>query len=80
MEDVESAHPLVASHDVGGRVALGMARVQTIARRVGKHVEGVVLGAGRIDIGSESLVLLPIRLPLFFDAGRVVGHDTQTIA
>jgi len=69
VEHVEAPHPLVAGHDVGGGVALGVADVESRPAGVGEHVEDVVFRAGRVEahvagIGDgESLLGLPMRLP-----------------
>ena len=74
VQHVEAAHALVAGHDVGGGVALGMADVQSVTRGIGEHVEHVVFGLGGVDLGTEGLVLAPVGLPARFDRTRVVGH------
>ena len=51
MQDVDPAHPFEAGNDVGGRVAFGMADVQPVAARIGKHVEHVVFRLRGIEIG-----------------------------
>ena len=82
VQDVESAHPLVAADDVGGGVALGMADVQAGAARVREHVEDVELGPRRIEVDrAEGLVPLPFGLPLGLDALRMVRrHGSRSLA
>ena len=77
VKDVEPTHPLVAGHDVGRGIALGVADVESVPGWVGEHVEHVVLGLRRVDFGAERLVFQPEILPLRFDCGRVVGHGPQ---
>ena len=73
VQDVITAHPLVAANDVGGRVALGMADVQAGSARVGKHVEDVELGPRGIEVDrAKGLVPFPFGLPLGLDTLRVV--------
>ena len=75
MEHIEPLHPLVARKDVGRRVALGVAHMKSRARRVGEHVEHVVLRLGVVLGRLEGLVGLPERLPLRFDLfGTVLSH------
>ena len=81
VQDVEPAHPLVAADDVGGGVALGMADVQAGAAGVGKHVEDVELGPGRVEVDrAEGLVPLPFGLPLGLDALRVIRRHGSTLS
>ncbi len=51
MQNVEAAHPLVTSEDVGGGVSLHMADVQPLAARIRKHVEHVILGLCCVEAG-----------------------------
>ena len=69
VQHVEAAHALVARDDVGRGVALGVADVQPVARRVREHVEHVVLRAAtcRPSRACERSVALPVGLPLGFD-------------
>ena len=50
MQNVEAAHPLIASENVGGGVSFHMAHLQPLAARIRKHVEHVVLGLCCIEI------------------------------
>ncbi len=80
VQHVEPAHSLVAAQDVGGRVALGMADVQARPAGIGKHVEDVELGPGRIEIDrAERLVPFPFGLPLGLDALRVIRRHAGTL-
>src|SRR5205823_2313215 len=73
MQHVETAHPLEARDDVGGRVALGMADMQPRAARIGEHIEHVIFWPRRIEIQLarirrvKGLLLLPARLPARLD-------------
>src|SRR5207249_4821930 len=67
MQDVEPPHALVAAPHVCGRVAFGMADMQSFTRWVGKHVEHVELRRARTLDGSERLLCLPDALPLRLD-------------
>ena len=74
MQHVHAAHALVAAEDVGGRVTFRMPDVEPLARRIGKHVENVVLGLGRVLGDLEGLVLFPVLLPAWLDVSGFVGH------
>ena len=67
MEDVESAHALVTTENVGGGIAFGMAHVQAGAGRVGEHVEDVELRLGAVVRGGKGFVVEPVLLPLGLD-------------
>lgn len=79
MQHVAALGPLPARHDVGRRVALRVADVQTGRRRIGEHVERVELGLPAVEAGlagvrrPEHLPLVPELLPLRFDGGGIVG-------
>ena len=75
MEHRPAAHALKSAGDVRRRVALRMSDVQPVATRIGKHVQDVQLGTDRQIGRAESLVLLPVVLPLRLDHGGVIaGH------
>mmetsp|Transcript_34161 Transcript_34161/g.113987 ORF Transcript_34161/g.113987 Transcript_34161/m.113987 type:complete len:486 (+) Transcript_34161:46-1503(+) len=73
VQHVVVAHPPVASHDVGRRVALWVPDVQPGSRRVRKHVEHVLLLLALAAARGEGSVRFPVRLPLGLDR-QVVGH------
>src|SRR5580704_13952766 len=73
MKHVVAVHPGIAGERVPDRVVAHMAHVQR-ARRVGKHLEHVVLGLGGVGFGSvKRRVLLPALGPLGLDPLRVVA-------
>ncbi len=73
VQHIEPFHPLVAGDDIAGGVAFRMPDVQTLAARIGEHVQHVVLRPGRIAVlGPEGLVLLPELLPLLLDRPEVI--------
>ena len=74
MQHVEAAHALVAAEDVGRGVALGMADVQTLAGGIGEHVEDVKFRFRLVHFDAESLVFIPVLLPLRFDMPGIVGQ------
>ena len=74
VQHVATAHAFVARDDVRGRVALGMANVQSRARRIGEHIKDVVLRLRRNIIGAERALLLPEGLPLGLDFMEVVVY------
>ena len=68
-------HPLEPRDDVGRGVALRVADVQSVAARVGEHVEHVGLAGRRESRRGEGVVRVPPVLPLRFNARRLVtGH------
>ena len=59
-----------------------MPDMQPCTRRVGEHVEGVVLGLVRSVFRPKGLFTLPVVLPFFLDGGKIVflfvfGHDLK---
>ena len=74
MKDIEALESLVAGVDVACYIAQGMSHVQTCSRRVGKHVEHIVLRLGfvfRYLVGTFSG---PAFLPLAFYFFEIVFH------
>jgi hypothetical protein len=89
VEDVEAIHALVAAHDVGGGVTLGVADVEAGSGGVREHVEDVVFRLGRIEAfvtgpgGAVGFVLGPMGLPFGLEKVEGVwlaflGHDVET--
>jgi hypothetical protein len=73
VEHPEALGPLEAGDDVAGRVALRVPDVQARPGRVGEHVEDVVLRLGRVLVGPEGVLPLPVGLPLRLDLGGLVA-------
>ena len=72
MQHVVAVHPHVARQSVADRVIADVSHVQR-ARRVGKHLQHVVLRLSRIGFrGIERRIALPAVKPLLLDALRVV--------
>src|SRR5262249_45251383 len=79
MQDVESAHPLHASHHIADDVVANVADVP-LTGRVGEHLQAVELRAARIDRDFECLVRRPFLLPLVVDLLRLeLSHALQTL-
>ena len=78
VEDIVSLHPLVATPDVAGGIALGMPHVKPRPGRIGKHVQHIDFLPGGIAVyRTECLVPRPEILPLGLDFRRFVdfaGH------
>ena len=76
VQDVFAPHAAEAADDVGRRIAFRMADMQTVARRVGKHVEDVEFLLTRGGIGGrEGAAVFPLLLPFGFNPLRVIaGH------
>src|SRR5690606_10466235 len=72
MQHIKAAGALVARENVGRGVPLRMTDVQTRARRVGEHIEHVVLRFAATGVGAERMVFLPEGLPVRFDRRKVV--------
>jgi len=86
VEDVEAIHALVAAHDIGSGVALGVSDVEAGAGGVREHVEDVVFRLGGVEAfvawtgGAVGFVLGPVGLPFGFEEVEGVrlaflGHD-----
>ena len=78
VQHIEAVHPLVATDDVGGGVALRVADMKSRATWVGKHVEDIVFRLGRIEAlvaragGAESFFRIPTGLPFGFEVAERV--------
>lgn len=77
VHDACSPHPLVSADDIGGRVAFGVPDVESVAARVGKHVEHVDLAVAREPGSGKGIVLGPEGLPFGFDDCRVIARHVQ---
>ena len=73
VHDALAKHPVIATDDIGRRVAFGVADVQAVATRVGEHIEHVHLLAVGQARSAKRFVLFPKFLPLAFDDCRVVS-------
>ena len=75
VQHVVALHPLHPGHDIGSRIALGMACVQTHAGRVREHIQHIILGLGEIpDVRVEGVVFLPVLVPFSFNSSKIVVH------
>jgi hypothetical protein len=75
MQNIESTHALVSGNYVGRCIAFRMSDMQTFTGRVGKHVQHIEFGLGKIGLGSKSRVLFPVPLPLRLNSLRIVWHS-----
>lgn len=73
MQDVKTIHTFVSGDDIAGGVAFGMADVEPVAGRVGKHVKHVVFGFVGVVQGGEGLILFPEFLPLCLDFSEIIA-------
>ena len=64
----------LAAHHIQGGVAAGVAHMQAGTRRIGELHQGIELGFGVVDLGMESLFVLPHLLPLGFNSLVIVFH------
>ena len=71
MKHVESAHALVARDHVSDGVVPHVAHVYP-ARRIGKHLQQIILGQVRGLVHSKALESLPLRLPSLLDIPELV--------
>ncbi len=75
MKDIEALHPLIPADDIRSGIAFGVAHMQSIGRRVGKHIKAVEFGLVVVDFDLEGLILEPVFLPFRLDGmGIVLGH------
>ncbi len=74
VEHVEATLALVAGIYVAGDVAQGVTHVQAGSRRVGEHVEHIVLLAAGVLRHLVGLLLHPRLLPLFLNFSEIVVH------
>ena len=77
VEHVEAAHPFVARDHVADGVVPHMAHVDP-ARRIGEHLEAVVLRLRSVLGHLEGLLLLPGPLPAFFNFLEIVPFVQTT--
>ena len=73
MQHVEAAGALVAGDHVALRVVAHVAHVDA-PRRIGEHLEHVVLGPRLIHHGAEGLAIVPDLLPLGFGLAEIVAR------
>src|SRR5260370_8518863 len=72
MEHVVAVHPHVASQCIADGIVADVSHVQR-ARRVGKHLQNVILRLRRMGLGSVlRRIALPARSPFVLDLLRVV--------
>ena len=78
MQNLLAQHAGVAADDVGCRVAFGVADMQPLAGRVGKHIENVkfwLIRGGLRCVQFKRVVRFPVGLPFGFNPTRfVTGH------
>ena len=74
VQDVEATQPLVAGIDVAGYVAQRVADVQPRPRRIGEHIEHIIMRLVRIVLYVIGLLLTPVTLPFRFDFAKIVVH------
>ena len=74
IKHIESLQPFVAGINVAGDIAQRMTHVQSCSRRIGEHVEHVVLRFAFVFNNMIGLVVDPSLLPFFFNFPEIVLH------
>src|SRR4030065_2666012 len=76
MEHIISFHPLITAVNIGSCISLRMTNMQASTGGIRVHIEYVAfLRIGQVFMSFESLVFLPVFLPLFLDIGKIVIHN-----
>ena len=74
-QDVVALHPLLPADDVHGGEGPGVAHVEPLAGGIGKLDQAEELLPSLVPRdGGEGLLLQPLLLPLFLNAGKIVFH------
>ena len=60
-------------------VAKWMSNMQSSARRVGEHIEHIVLWTGRIDLRFITFLVFPALLPLLFNRSEIRLHQGEVL-
>src|SRR5690554_5544716 len=74
MQYIETFMSFVPGIDVTGYVSQGMPHVKACTRRIGKHVQNIILRFVRVIACPESLIFSPVFLPLSFYLVEMVFH------
>ncbi|EJY56175.1 glutamate synthase (ferredoxin) [Alicyclobacillus hesperidum URH17-3-68] len=74
MQNFISMQPLISTPYVGNCVTPPVANVQTVAGRIGKHIEAVVLRLAAFAVSAMYARLPPPFLPLAFNFLWLVFH------
>ena len=79
MQDVEASHPLVSGDYVACRITFRVAHMQSLAARVGKHVQHIILRPGIVAVpGLERFGFFPEPLPLLFNFTEFIKSHHRT--
>lgn len=73
VKDVETLHALEARHHVADGIVADVPHVD-VARRVGEHLEHIVLGLVGFGIALEDAAVFPLLLPPGLDGLMIVFH------
>src|SRR3954465_1733761 len=75
MQDIEPSHTLVTGDDIGRGITFRMADMQSLAGRIGEHVQHIEFRPGAILVRPERRVFLPVALPLGLNSFGIVNHQ-----
>ena len=72
MQHVEALHAFAASHHVANGIVAHVPHVD-VARRVGEHLQHIVLGLAAFMAAGKRIVSLPAGLPFFFYSFGIIA-------
>src|SRR4051794_5016857 len=75
MQDIEPSHTLVTGDDIGRGITFRMADMQSLAGRIGEHVQHIEFRPGAILVRPDRRVFLPVALPLGLNSFGIVNHQ-----
>ncbi|MBF5060102.1 hypothetical protein NEPTK9_001630 [Candidatus Neptunochlamydia vexilliferae] len=74
VENVEPLLPLVTRENVGCRIPRDVAHMEPRPRRIGKHIQDVVLRLRGVNLRFKQLLFFPVALPFLLNLFVVVLH------
>ena len=77
VKNVKPLQSFISGINIGGYISQRVTYVQTCSRRIGKHIQYVILGLALIFFYLINMMIFPILLPLLFYLFEIIFHDKQ---
>ena len=77
VKNVKPLQSFISGINIGGYISQRVTYVQTCSRRIGKHIQYVILGLALIFFYLINMMIFPILLPLLFYFFEIIFHDKR---
>jgi hypothetical protein len=75
VQNIIALQSFIATENIGGNISQGMTNMKARTTGVGKHIQHIIFGAGRLVAYLINSGRPPVGLPFFFNRSKIVFHN-----